>query len=172
MLQLTKLGVTGHGIADLTGLEFATNLTRLKIGQNPIIDLSPIAGLTRLESLYMWATPVSDITPVANLTNLNNFRASYCEIADISPLRIWLNFEKLSLHGNDITDITARWPILRNSDCLNIENNRITDHSPLDGLSLEELTRDIDTPCDMAPLPLSPRIENRNLPIALHRLER
>ena len=73
MLQLTELGVTDHGIANLAGLEFATNLTRLRIGQNPITDLSPIAGLTKLETLYMWATPVSDITPVANLTNLNNF---------------------------------------------------------------------------------------------------
>ena len=163
MLQLTKLGVTGHGIADLTGLEFATNLTRLKIGQNPIIDLSPIAGLIRLESLFMWATPVSDITPVANLTNLNNFRASYCEIADISPLANLVKLEKLSLNGNHIVDVRplAGLALLK---MLNIESNRITDHSPLDGLSLEHFTHDLDTPCDMPPLPLLPRIENRNFP--------
>ena len=185
MLQLTKLDVTGHGIADLTGLEFATNLTRLKIGRNPIIDLSPIAGLIRLGSLYMWATPVSDITPVAHLTNLNDFRASYCEITDISPLANLVKLEKLSLPGNAITDITslanltqlrllnlennsiadvrplAGLPLLK---ALTIERNRITDHSPLDGLSLDHFTHDLETPCDMAPLPLAPRIENRNFP--------
>ena len=163
MLQLTELGVTDHGIANLTGLEFATNLTRLKIGQNPITDLSPIAGLIKLESLYMWVTPVSDITPVAHLTNLNNFRASYCEIADISPLANLVKLEKLSLHGNQIADVRplAGLTLLT---LLNIENNLITDHSPLDGLSLERFTRDLDTPCDMAPLPLLPRIENRNFP--------
>ena len=163
MLQLIKLDVTDRGVANLTGLEFATNLTLLFIGQNPITDLSPIAGLTKLETLYMWATPVSDITPVANLTHLNDFRASYCEIADISPIANLVKLEKLSLHGNEITDITplANLTQLR---LLNIENNRITDHSPLDGLSVEELTRDLETPCDMPPLPLAPRIEHRNFP--------
>ena len=163
MLQLTELGVTDHGIADLTGLEFATNLTRLKIGQNPITNLSPIAGLTKLETLYMWATPVSDITPVANLTNLNDFRASYCDISDISSIANLIKLEKLSLHGNQIVDVRplASLTLLK---LLNIENNRITDHSPLDGLSLDRFTHDLETPCDMPPLPLAPRIENRNFP--------
>ena len=163
MLQLIKLGVTGHGIANLTGLEFATNLTRLKIGQNPITDLSPIAGLIKLASLYIWATPVSDITPIANLTNLNDFRASSCQIADISPIANLVKLEKLSLDRNRITDITplANLTQLR---LLNIEYNPILDHSPLYALSIEELTRNLDTPCDMAPLPLAPRIENRNFP--------
>ena len=184
MLQLIKLDVTDRGIANLAGLEFATNLTRLKIGRNPITDLSPIAGLIKLESLYMWATPVSDITPVANLTNLNEFRPSYCEIADISPLAHLLKLEILSLNGNKITDITPLanltqlrhlnldsnaivdvWPLagLTLLTLLSIENNRITDHSPLDGLSLERFTHDT-VGCDMPPLPLAPRIENRNFP--------
>ena len=163
MLQLIKLDVTDRGIANLAGLEFAKNLTRLKIGQNPITDLSPIAGLIKLETLYMWATPVSDITPVANLTNLNNFRASYCEIADISPLANLVKLEKLSLHGNQIVDVRplAGLTLLK---LLNIENNRITDHSPLYALSIEHFTHDLNTPCDMPPLPLAPRIENRNFP--------
>ena len=55
----------------------------------------------------------------------------------------------------------AGLPLLK---ALTIERNRITDHSPLDGLSLDHFTHDLETPCDMAPLPLAPRIENRNFP--------
>ena len=206
MLQLIRLDATDRGVANLTGLEFATNLRWLSIARNPITDLSPIAGLIKLETLYMWATPVSDITPVANLTNLINFRPSYCEIADISPLANLFKLRKLSLNGNEITDITplanlTRLELLNLSSnhivdvsplanltqlrdltlhnnriadvrplagltlltLLSIENNRITDHSPLDGLSLERFTHDTFG-CDMPPLPLAPRIENRNFP--------
>ena len=163
MLQLIRIDVTDRGVETLTGLEFATNLTRLKIGYNPVTDLSPIAGLIKLESLYMWATPVSDITPVANLTNLNDFRASYCEITDISPLANLVKLEKLSLDGNQIVDVRplAGLALLKT---LNIESNLILDHSALDGLSLEHFTYDVETPCDMPPLPLKPRLENRTFP--------
>ena len=185
MLQLIKLRPRNRGIENLSGLEFAKHLRELSIWGNPITDLTPIAGLPKLELLYMWATSVSDITPVVNLTNLRNFRASYCDIADISPLANLVKLEKLSLPGNGITDITplanltqlrllnlesnsiadvrplAGLPLLKT---LTIERNRITDHSPLDGLSLDHFTHDLETPCDMPPLPLAPRIENRNFP--------
>ena len=141
MLQLTRLDVASRGVADLTGLEFATNLTWLKLRKNPI----------------------ADIKPVGHLTNLVLLDASYCDISDISPILNLLKLETLSLYGNKITDVTPlanltqlRW--------LRIESNLIADHSPLDVLSLDHFSHDLDTPCDMAPLPLAPRIENRNFP--------
>ena len=39
------------GIADLTGLEFATNVSWLYANDNRISDLGPLAGLTRLTQL-------------------------------------------------------------------------------------------------------------------------
>ena len=141
MLQLTRLDVKSRGVTDLTGLEFATNLTWLKLRRNRI----------------------ADITPVGHLTNLINLDASRCGISDISPLAHLVKLETLSLYGNGITDVTPlanltqlRW--------LRIESNLIADHSPLDVLMLDHFTHDLETPCDMAPLPLAPRIENRNFP--------
>ena len=141
MLQLTELNVAGRDVADLTGLEFATDLTWLKLRKNPI----------------------GDITPLAHLTNLAFLDASYCGISNISPLSNLLKLEEISLYANDITDVTplANLPRLR---WLRIERNNITDHSPLDGLALDHFSHDLDTPCDMAPLPLEPRIEDRNFP--------
>ena len=185
MLQLIKLRPGSRGIENLSGVEFAKNLRELSIWGNPITDLSPIAGLTKLELLYMWGTPISDITPLANLANLINLRLNYCNVADISPVAHLLKLEKLSLAGNGITDVGPLANLtqlrllnlenngivdvrplagLRRLETLTIEGNRITDHSPLDGLSLEHFTHDLETPCDMTPLPLEPRIENRNFP--------
>ena len=41
MLSLTDLRANRSGIADITGLEFATNLTHLELLRNRIIDISP-----------------------------------------------------------------------------------------------------------------------------------
>ncbi len=185
MLQLIKLRPGSRGIENLSGVEFAKNLRELSIWGNPITDLSPIAGLTKLELLYMWGTPISDITPLANLANLINLRLNYCNVADISPVAHLLKLEKLSLAGNGIADVGPLANLtqlrllnlenngivdvrplagLRRLETLTIENNRITDHSPLDVLMLDHFSHDLDTPCDMAPLPLEPRIEGRNFP--------
>ena len=141
MLQLTRLDVKSRGVTDLTGLEFATNLTWLRLRKNRI----------------------ADITPVGHLTNLIDLGASYCNISDISPLANLVKLETLSLYGNRITNVTPlanltqlRW--------LRIESNLIADHSPLDRLMLDHFSHDLDAPCDMAPLPLAPRIEGRTFP--------
>ena len=141
MLQLTNLRLAGLGVADLTGLQYAQNLENLHIGRNPL----------------------SDITIVGTLTRLITLRAHYCDISDISPFANLVKLRTLSLHGNKIADVTplANLRALRG---LRIDGNRIADHSPLLELSLEEFIHDLETPCDMQPLPLAPRIEERNFP--------
>lgn len=48
MLALGFLGANFSGIADLTGIEYATNLTRLILDHNPISDISALSGLMDL----------------------------------------------------------------------------------------------------------------------------
>lgn len=141
MLQLTRFHVQALGIADLTGLEFARNLRDLHFGRNPI----------------------SDITPVGTLTNLIALRAYHCEIDDVSPLADLIKLEFLELYGNRIWDVEPLAK-LNQLKYLALHGNLITDHSPLDGLALEQFIHDLETVCDMPPLPLAPRIENRNYP--------
>ena len=181
--RLTRLDAPDRGIADLTGLEFAGKLTWLSIVGNPITDFSPIAGLTNLETLYMWWTPISDISPLANLTNLRSLNAAGCDIVDISPLANLTQLEYVNLRHNKIADIQplAGLTLLRhlqlnsnqisdvNSlaklshlEVLEIQNNRIADHSPLDTLSLTHFV--YDQSCEVPPLPLQPRLENRTFP--------
>ena len=54
MLQLTELEVRQKQIADLTGLEYATNLTGITLPYNEINDLTPLVRLMRLEYLWLW----------------------------------------------------------------------------------------------------------------------
>ena len=183
MRDLTSLNVGDLGIADLSGLEFATGLTWLAIPGNQITDLTPIAGLTKLEHLLMWVNPISDITPLANLTNLRGLDAGGCHIFDITPLANLTQLTGLNLRHNSIANIgsLANLSLLTelrlNSNAivdvtplsnltklksLEIQHNNIGDHSPLDVLSLTHFK--YDQSCEMPPLPLKPRLENRTFP--------
>ena len=152
MNRLIGLDVRNQGIANLTGLEFATNLHFLRIADNPTIDLSPIANLTQLESLILWSFPQLNIAPLANLTTLRNLTIAGCDINDISPLgtltqltnlyagnnRIinitplasLTNLVALELNRNQITDVTALANLTQLTE-LGLKGNRIEDFSPL-----------------------------------------
>ena len=71
MKFLRGLNAASSGIADLTGLEHATNLERLDLRSNQISDVSPLAGLTNLQELWLRSNPIYDTSPLANLPNLS-----------------------------------------------------------------------------------------------------
>ncbi len=86
MASLQRLDLTGLGIADLRGLEFATNLRSLALAGNRVSELSPLApatvttgsaigspvGLRRLEHLSLDFNPVTDLSPLAELVELKS----------------------------------------------------------------------------------------------------
>ena len=188
MNRLTHLDMRERGIGILTGLGFATNLNYLLIAGNPTIDLSPIATLKQLEHLHVWAIPRLDITLLSNLTNLRGLTIAACDIVDISPLAqltqlTGLNLShnriiniaplarlthlvELGLNDNRIADVTALSG-LSSLESLEIQDNQIVDHSPLDALPLSHFI--YDQTCEMLPLPLEPRLENRHYPSIIAR---
>ena len=87
MRRLTTLNAVQLGIADLTGLEYATNLTHLYIGDNLISDINPLAHLTNLRRLEMLRNQVINISVLESLVNLEYLRLAGNPITDTSPLR-------------------------------------------------------------------------------------
>ncbi len=183
MKRLTRLDASNRGVTDLTGLEFATELTELSIYHNPIMNLAPIAGLMKLEVLFMWGLPTPDLSLLSDLTNLKHLNAGGCQIVDISPLSNLRQLNRLNLGDNQITDITPlaeltqlkKLYLTRNHitdvspmagltelEVLEIGINLINDHSPLDNLSLDLFS--YDQFCEMPPIPLEPRLQNRSYP--------
>ena len=181
--SLTSLDAGDRGIVDLTGLEHATELTLLIIPRNQITNLAPIAALTKLEFLAIANNPISDITPLSNLEKLRRFDASGCRISDINPLARLTQLTRIDLRHNAITDIQPLADLVRleqlaltenritdvsplaglsRLEALDIERNLIADHSPVDTLSLDRFV--YDEACDISPLPLEPRLENRTFP--------
>ena len=175
MNRLTDLiDVRHRGIANLAGLEFATNLYFLRIADNPTIDLSPIANLTQLERLILWSIPQLDISPLANLTTLRDLTIAHCDIVDIIPLgtltqltNLYIGYNRiiditpltslpnlaaLGLNRNQIIDVTALANLTQLTE-LHLKGNRIEDFSPLAHLTrLESLDIRGNRGTDVSPL--------------------
>ena len=140
MLELTRLKAIRSEIADLTGLEYATNLELLNIRGNRISDLTPLTNLTELKYLSLGGNQVSDITPLARLTQLMDLNIGWNPVQDIGVLAKLINLKFLILTGNPIID-----------------------YSPLDGLSLTTLERDVACDFPHGP-PIETRLQNRTFP--------
>ena len=183
MLRLKTLDARDRQIADLTGLEYATNLTGITLPDNEISDLTPLARLMRLEYLWFWGNPISDLFPLMNLTALKRIDLARCQISDISPLANLTQLTSINLRYNHIEDISALTNLNQLTELrlnsnrivdvsplvnltllerLEIHNNSITDHSPLEALSLTHFT--YDEICELPRVPIQNRINNRSFP--------
>ena len=184
---ITKLDMLGLGslhinpgtekpIADLTGLQYATNLknvylydnqivdltplvgltklTQLEITKSKISDVRPLAGLTQLRSLTLWENQISDVSPLAGLTNLQglNLSSNQISVVSLSPLAGLTNLHYLNLRNNNISDITLLAEFT-NLTALRLGENRITDLTSLAGLTaLKELSLAVNQISDVRPL--------------------
>jgi len=131
MVSLVALRNNYTKIADLSGLELATNLQTLSFEDNrktpvptipdfspthePFIprppfpgslsDLSPLAGLKKLREINLNWYQITDLSPLANLPSLTELRLARNKIADLSPLASLTNLELLSVRGNPVTSL-------------------------------------------------------------------
>ena len=181
--KLEDLGISDCGISDISALQGLVNLLGVNIGTNSIHDLQPLKSLINLEHLLIYQNPISDITPLVNLQKLKRLWAWNCQISDISTLKHLAELTELNLADNKIVDISPLFNLtlitrlflnhnriadivplasLTRLKWLEIQNNNIANHSPLDLLSLDHFLYDQE--CNMSPLPLEARLENKTYP--------
>ncbi len=184
LTQLTQLRLNENWrIEDISSLSKLTQLRKADLDRNEIVDVGPLARLTNLESLDLRDNRIIDVRPLANLTQLTQLRLSENRIVDITPLVNPTNLVALWLSGNRITDVTPLVNLTQLTDLrlnenrivdvsplvrltklelLDLRLNPITDYSLLDALAISHFF--YDQTCEMPPLPLEPRLENRNYP--------
>ena len=83
---LTSLDLASSGIAELSGLESATNLVSLSLNDNAIQNLTPLSSLTSLTQLDLSANLIADLQPLSSLTALTELRVGGNPVRDFSPL--------------------------------------------------------------------------------------
>ncbi|MFC1762180.1 leucine-rich repeat domain-containing protein [Planctomycetota bacterium] len=135
MLDLTYLRAEHTTIADLTGLEYATNLTQLWMAYNSITDISPIAGLTKLTMLDIAHGQISDIGPVSNLTNLTWLNIGANPFGNISAISRLTKLKLIYVSGEFVSDLTPISSLTQPIDKLLFSYTQVSDLSPLMGMT-------------------------------------
>ena len=158
MANLTSFAVSyTTSVADLTGLEYATNLTELfftVIHAGGFTDLSPIADLTGITTFLLAAAQVTDLTPLAGMVNMEklNLQQNGDNISDITPLQGMVNLKELNLYENNISDLSPLKD-LRDLEILHLSQNNVSEVSGLEGLvSLKRLSLEENNISDVSPL--------------------
>lgn len=106
MATLQSLDASGRRIANLAGLEHATNLAALYLDRNDITDISPLASLPRLAHLDLDDNPVYDPGPLAGLTQLSFLGLANTKVRDLSPLTGLFRLEWLRVGGPLLSELT------------------------------------------------------------------
>ena len=161
LVNLTFLRLHGNQINDISPLANLTELTTLPLDSNDITNIGPLANLNKLTALALGDNNITDISPLANLTGLMHLVLSNNNITDVSPLANLTNLKHLELQNNRITDVRPLANLV-NLRHLELQDNSIIDHHPLDQLLLATFI--YDEICEMPPIPLQPRLQNRTYP--------
>ena len=153
MSRLTDLDAGGdRGIADLAGLEYATNIRYLRLDNNPIADISPLVHLTKLEGVNLLGCRIVDLSPLRNLNNLGGLFLGHNKISNISLLSELTNLTALHLQSNQIVDLSPLANLINLRE-LWINDNSVEDITILANLTLlEELRLNRNEITDVTPL--------------------
>ncbi len=134
MLALEFLDASDLGIADLTGLEFATNLLELYLWDNQIVNISALSELKDLIVLALGGNQIVDISVLSELANLVDVSLASNSIVDISALSELEGLILLSLRDNQIVNISAL------SELVNLVFLELTFNQVVNISALTELT--------------------------------
>jgi hypothetical protein len=144
---LTNLYAFDSHVADLSGLECATNLRTLYLGGDYISDLTPLRNLTRLETLFLYNNHglLTDLSPLSGLTNLTYLDVR-CNpaIVTFTNLARLKNLSTLYLGGDSIGDPGFLTNLTRLAflDLDNVGINDLSSLAPLQNLTGLDLSYD------------------------------
>ena len=161
LTSLRHLDLEHNQIIDVRPLSTLTSLQHLELQRNQIIDVQPLSTLTSLQHLDLEHNRIIDVRPLSTLTLLRRLELQRNQIIDVRPLSTLTSLQHLELQRNQISNV-GPLSTLTSLRYLDLQRNQITDHTPIDSLSLD--TFFYDQVCEMPPLPLEPRLENRKYP--------
>lgn len=154
----TDLLLFASAVADLTGLEYCTDLESINLFECQLSEgLALLAGLVNLRELDLLNTNVTDLTPLQGLRNLEVLTvggeiSGTSAISDLSPLAGLTQLRELSVSGTEITDLSLL-AALTNLEHLSVTSSPLSDLTPLAGLAgLTELNLSINAITNLTPI--------------------
>lgn len=134
MVTLRALECNAENVADISGVEYASNLTIIELTNNQISTIDPLAALVKLEHVYLSSNQIEDVSALAGLKNISYLTLDNNRLSDVSPLVELKGLVELGLSENQISD-AAPLAGLTSVNYLRMANNELSDVSPLASLT-------------------------------------
>lgn len=134
MKNLKSLLLDNNNISDISPLKELTQIRFLNLSNNKITDITPLEGYKNLYALILDNNYINDITPIQNNLNLTSLGLNNNNVQDISILANFRKLIALYLRNNKIVDVTPLSCLGQEMKCLVLDDNMISDASPLGNL--------------------------------------
>ena len=135
-LEVAMREITGITDGDIM-LSDVWEITELNLSVVNIPEKNSLEELDILQNSMLDNIKIVDISALGELTNLQQLDLAFHNVNNIDALGGLINLQ----NDNQISDISALGE-LENLRYLYIQDNPISDYSPLDGLSLDRLQKD------------------------------
>lgn len=133
LLALTDLFAFDTNIADLAGLEWATNLASLYLNSDYVTNLAALQNLSQLASFTLHNNKTANLSQLAGLTNLMGLSLVGNSISETSFLQNLKRLTFLELDNNQIADLSP-FITLTNLISISVLQNRLTNIVSLQSL--------------------------------------
>ncbi|MCW2287064.1 leucine-rich repeat domain-containing protein [Leucobacter luti] len=161
--KLQVLRSPNTGIADLTGLEYASQLDLVDLSRNNITSLEPLRGLSAIRHLNVSSTLITDISAVSTMSEITYLQCNWTDVADIEPLRDKTQLWRIELAGTQVSNLDPVRDLVNMID-LYLEATPVSDISPLRGLvGLYTLSAPDTEISDLRPVAGLPRLQIVNV---------
>ncbi|GGD79549.1 stalk domain-containing protein [Paenibacillus nasutitermitis] len=135
--SLTVVSLSGKGIKDLQGLEYAVNVTELDLNNNEITDLTPLKQLSKIRHLSLKANQISSIEELSALKEMKYLEISWNQISSLEVVKQLPRLIELDADHNQISNVQAL-PGASELAYLKMRDNAIENITPLG--SMKKLT--------------------------------
>lgn len=125
----------GERIANLTGLEAATNLVFADLDYGKFTDMSPLASLPNLDRLYIRYGLLESLSSLSGQPSLTEIRAYDNEISALDGIGSLPNLEELDLGRNPFSSLAPLSGMTNLRELFLYDNENITDFSPISTLT-------------------------------------
>jgi len=129
--RVQQLILNQNKISDLTPLATMKALQYIGIEGNQVKSLEPLKGLDRLSSFYATGNQIEDLSPLHGLPKLHTIQANQNKITKLDGINKLKWLDSLGLRDNQITDLKPLVGLPGLSSFLFLENNKVSDLSPL-----------------------------------------
>ncbi|MBR5272986.1 MAG: PHB depolymerase family esterase [Clostridia bacterium] len=107
MAMIYGIDLSGLGITNISGLEYATNLKFVDLSNNALTSIDALASCAELQYVDVSDNKLTSIVALANATKIFILAADNNDITSISAVAGLENVVTLSFAGNEIKDISA-----------------------------------------------------------------